>query len=62
MRSTVMWRGLPFVCNASKSDFTEWKHICGSSLENYTSNNMRQHYTTRVQTETIRVQYDTTRV
>ena len=34
---------------------------CQSSLENYTSNNARQHDTTQVQHETARVQHDTTR-
>ena len=33
-----------------------------SSLQNYTSNNMRQHDTTRAQHDTTRVHHDTTRV
>ena len=60
MRGNIMSGDLHFICNASESDFTEWKHICG--LENYTSNNKRQLDTTRVQYDTTRVQHETTRV
>ena len=49
--------------------FLNYSEIIGSSLENYTSNNTRQHEhntrqhdTTRVKHDTIRVQHDTKRV
>ena len=40
----------------------EQGYFLRSSLENYTSNNTRQHDTTQVQHDITRVQHETTRV